>query len=339
MLAASPIAAASAAAQEAPSSQAPAVLRSPERAAAPKERAHLGPARVSVGAYLNDIQNLDLKSHSYSIDIYLWFRWKDKDLDPASGFEFMNPYELWGHVQTKAYPQPVRLPNGDYYQVVRNQGRFSHKLKLYDYPFDEQNLTVEFEDSDMTTDKLVYEADPKALNVNPALELPGFTIGRPEFKVYEVSYATNFGDPRPPPKTAHSRAIIDIPIARPVMTYGVKLLLPILCVIFCAALMFLFHPKHVDARVGIGITALLTIVALQITLNDALPEVAYLVLMDKVYLGAYLYIIAGLAVVVKTTWLLEIEDYKRAIRLDRRSLVFLTLFYLVATFILIYRAI
>jgi len=307
--------------------------------AAPKGRAPAGPVRVSVGAFLNDIQNLDLKSHSYGVDIYLWFRWKEKGIDPAATFEFMNPYELWGHVRTRIYPEPIRLPDGSYYQVVRNQGRFSRKLKLYDYPFDEQNLTVELEDMDMTSDKLAYEADARGLIVNPSLELPGFTIGRPEFKVSEVSYATNFGDPRPPPKTAHSRVTINIPIARPAMTYGVKLLLPILSVIFCAALMFLFHPKHVDSRVGIGITALLTIVALQITLNGDLPEVAYLVLMDKIYLGAYLYVIAGLAVVVKTTWLLESKDYARAVRLDRRSLVFLTLLYLAATVILIYRSV
>lgn len=307
-------------------------------AAAPAAGAPKGPENVTVGAYLNDIQNLDLKSHSYSVDIYLWFRWKDKSLDPASSFEFMNPYELWGHVRTKVYPEPVRLPSGDYYQVVRNQGRFSRKLKLYDYPFDEQNLAVELEDTDLTTDKLVYVPDMKGLIVNPSLELPGFTLGAPEIKVGEVSYSTSFGDPRPPPRTAHSRVTLNILVARPVLTYGVKLLLPILCVIFCAALMFLFHPKHVDSRVGIGITAMLTIVALQITLNDDFPEVAYLVFMDKVYLCAYLYVIAGLAVVVKTTWLLESKDYQRAIRLDRRSLVFLSVAYLATNLFLIYRA-
>jgi len=297
------------------------------------------PAVVTVGAYLNDIQNLDLKSHSYSVDLYVWFRWKDKDLDPASSFEFMNPFELWGHVRTNAYEKPLRLPDGDYYQVVRNQGRFSHKLKLFDYPFDEQNLTVEIEDTDMTTDRMVYVLDPKGLVVNPSVELPGFTLGQPECRVSEISYATNFGDPRPPPRTAHSRVTLDVPIARPVLTYGVKLLLPIVCVIFCAGLMFLFHPKHVDARVELGITALLTIVALQITLNDDLPEVAYLILLDKIYLVAYMFVIAGLAVVVRTTWLLEKEEVERAVRLDRRSLVFLALCYLVTNLLLIYRAV
>ncbi|MBI5209032.1 MAG: hypothetical protein HY927_03570 [Elusimicrobia bacterium] len=303
-------------------------------AASPKPA---GPAVVQVGGYLNDVQNLDLKSHSYGIDLYLWFRWRDKDLDPAASFEFMNPFELWGHVRTGAYPKPLRLPDGTYYQVVRDQGRFCHKLRLFDYPFDEQDLTVELEDADLTVGGLVFEEDPRGFKMNPSLELPGFVIGRPELKVVESAYVTDFGDPRPKGKTAHSRAVIRIPIARPVFPYGVKFLLPILCVIFCASLMFMFHPKHVDSRVGIGITALLTIVALQITLNDGLPEIGYLVLMDKVYLSAYIYVIAGLAVVVKTTWLLEEGQCDRAIRLDRRSLVLLTLAYMVALLLLLSR--
>ena len=33
-------------------------------------------ARVTVGAYINDIQHLDFKTNSYAVDLYFWFRWK-----------------------------------------------------------------------------------------------------------------------------------------------------------------------------------------------------------------------------------------------------------------------
>jgi hypothetical protein len=32
--------------------------------------------RVTVGAYINDIQHLDFKTNSYAVDLYFWFRWK-----------------------------------------------------------------------------------------------------------------------------------------------------------------------------------------------------------------------------------------------------------------------
>ena len=32
------------------------------------------PTKVVIGAYINDIQELDFKTNSYAIDLYVWFR-------------------------------------------------------------------------------------------------------------------------------------------------------------------------------------------------------------------------------------------------------------------------
>jgi len=289
------------------------------------------PTQVTVGAYINDIQHLDLKSHSYSVDLYLWFRWKDKALDPPASMEFVNPFDLWGHTKTLEFPATVELPTGEQYQIVRNLGRFSTKLALYDYPFDEQNLLVEIEDSRMGIQGLEYVTDRDAISINPELRLPGFRIVRPQIEVLSHRYPTSFGDPRESSAHHASRIRISVPIERPILTYSVKLLIPVLCVIFTAALMFLFSPSYVDARTGIGVTALLTIVALQITLNEDLPEVDYLVLMDKIYLASYLFVIAALGMVVKTTWMLERGATEVAVLWNRKALVILTSLYLAAT--------
>jgi hypothetical protein len=53
---------------------------------------------------------------------------------------------------------------------------------------------------------------------------------------------------------------------------------------------------------GLGITALLTLVALQLTSGATLPDVDYLMMIDKVFLLAYLFIILSLARVVWTSW-------------------------------------
>src|SRR5688572_14947337 len=58
-----------------------------------------GPAVVRVGALINDIQQLDLTTHSYTADIYIWFKWDDPEIDPSRTFEFLNPFELWGHIR------------------------------------------------------------------------------------------------------------------------------------------------------------------------------------------------------------------------------------------------
>ena len=47
-----------------------------------------GPAKVIVGAYINDIQELDFKANNYVVDLYVWFRWRAPELDPAKTMEF-----------------------------------------------------------------------------------------------------------------------------------------------------------------------------------------------------------------------------------------------------------
>ena len=40
-------------------------------------RADTGPDKVTVGAFINDLQDIDLSSENFTIDFYLWMRWKN----------------------------------------------------------------------------------------------------------------------------------------------------------------------------------------------------------------------------------------------------------------------
>jgi hypothetical protein len=334
------IAVAVAQAQQAPAAGAVPALAVPEVELvkpAPAEDAPPPPklAKVKVGAFINDIQTIDLKLHSYAVDLYVWFKWSDAAINPAESIEFTNPSELWGHVRTTNFEAPVTLPSGELYQVLRVQGRFSKKMPLYNYPFDRQTLTVAFEDSLREKTLLEYESDLGGLSFNKEMVLPGYRLGTARMEISDRVYPTDFGDPRQKGANVFSQVKLELPIQRPVMTYSLKLLLPILCVIVCAALMFILKPTLVDPRLNIGITCLLTIVALQITLNEDLPDVDYLVLMDKIYVGAYLFVIAGLGVVVRTTSLIESNGMEAAHALHKRSLLGLTGTYLAVCAVLV----
>ncbi|MBI3548740.1 MAG: hypothetical protein HY078_06870 [Elusimicrobia bacterium] len=307
----------------------------PPCAAAPKAPAPASaPDRVTVGAFLNDIQNLDIKTHSYAADLYLWFRWKNPKINPAATAEFMNAYELWGHEARPAYEKPIKRGD-ELYQVVHYQGRFAAKLDLERYPFDKQKLFIEVEDAQQERQSIEYVLDADGFTVNPNLRLPGFIIKNPTLTIRDNAYPTRFGDTALQTPSVFSRLRLEIPVERPALTYSVKLFLPVMCVVLCASLMLLFDPKWVDARVGIGITALLTIVALQITFNNDLPQVDYLVLMDKVYLTGYLFVIAGLAVVLKTTQVVDTGRGAAAARWEHRALGLLLAAFLAALLLLL----
>lgn len=293
------------------------------------------PVTVTVGAYVNDIQQLDLTTHSYNVDFYLWFRWTDPAVNPSTTLEFMNSFQLWGHILTPLSEEPEQLADGSYYIALRNQGQFNTKLPLEHYPFDKQQLTVEFEDSSLPSDKLIYVADTNPITLNPEIGLPGYHIGAPTMTIVDKPYPTAFGDTSASAPPSYFRVTLSIPVSRPTWTYALKLLLPILIVVASAAMMLLVHPHYVDGRIGIGITALLTLVALQLTMNSQLPEVDYLMMMDKVYFAAYLFVVVGLALVVRGSWLAGRDEIGLAVRRDRAALLALTASYIVVTALII----
>ena len=85
-----------------PAAPAPADPAAPEAAAEAIPAAPTGPNEVTVGVYINDIQQLDLQTHSYAMDFYVWLRWKNPDINPAAKLEYMNPFQLWGHIPDAA---------------------------------------------------------------------------------------------------------------------------------------------------------------------------------------------------------------------------------------------
>ena len=52
--------------------------------------ADTGPDKVTVGVFINDLQDIDLSSENFTADIYLWMRWKNPAIDPSTTIESMN---------------------------------------------------------------------------------------------------------------------------------------------------------------------------------------------------------------------------------------------------------
>lgn len=279
------------------------------------------PQKVAVGVYVADIQEIDLKNHSYRLDLYVWFRWHDPALDPSKSAEFINMFDPADHVRTSLYDEPQKMPDGSYYMILRDQGKFSSKFSLQRYPFDKQTLPVIMEDNVHEAHDLIYVADISAdrpVTLNPQIHLPGFLIGNAELNVKDFNYPTNFGDLRTSEKPGYSRAVFSIPVERPWLATGIKIFLPVLLILICTALILQIHPVYIEGRLGVVITALLTLVALQLTSASGLPEVDYMLMTDKIYLLSYLFIIATLMQVVRHSRAVHDKSFEAVWRKDIR---------------------
>lgn len=270
--------------------------------------ADTGSDKVTVGVFINDLQDIDLSSENFTADLYLWMRWKNPKIDPSTTLESMNSEGTQNTTSSTTgglegeplFDAPVDMPDGSKYQVLRFQGVFSRKMALEKYPFDTQVLEMVFEDKrgDSSQISFVPDTDPITVNDGGSMSIPGYVLGKPSFEVVGHKYPTNFGNLTANADTPYSRIIVALPVTRDVLPYLVKIVLPIFIVILITSLIYLLPARLEEARTGIGVTAMLTIVALQWTSDSSLPSVEYLTLLDVVYIISMVYILAAMAYTV-----------------------------------------
>ena len=204
-----------------------------------------GQSKVTVGAYINDIQEPDFKANSYALDFYVWFRWRDPSIDPAKTVEFRNRDAAHdGSPPEHLYATPQIMPDGSLYSIIRYRGQFSTKFQLDAYPYDTQILKLVLEDTVLGVDRLLYIPDKfPSVMLDSGITLPGFTVGKPTMLIGENIYPTNFGDLSEPNQETYSRVILSIPVTRPVVSLSIKLFLPIMLVVLCRPWSFSSSPR------------------------------------------------------------------------------------------------
>jgi hypothetical protein len=289
-----------------------------------------GPSQVFVGAYINDVKHVDVANNSYSIDVYLWMRWDNPDIDPSKTIQALNPADSWVSIEP-FYDEPMRLRDGSLYNVIRYLGSFSGTLALHDYPFDRQVLTITLEDTDLSTADLVYVVDPLSNTLaNPAIDIPGWVAEPAQLRVTDYVYPSNWGSTDVTGLEAYSRVVIELPVNRPVLSSAFKMFFPLGIVLLTGVLTFFLKPSMIESKVGTSITALLTLVALQFTVMGALPAVGYLTMIEVIYALSFLFVLYTLGTSISTAWSTRDPQSVEAVRFDRRTLVIGFAGYLVA---------
>lgn len=280
------------------------------------------PDEVLAGVYVSNIQSVNQATNSFDADFYVWLRWRNPDLDPTAGVEVMNPYMAWGLVVTPVHEEPQRQSDGSLLWLARYQGSFNAPLSLSDYPFERQTLRIIIEDGVDTTARVVYRPDTDPVTLDPEVTLPGYNIGRPTIDFGEFTYESTFGevDSTREDRT-YPRITVTIPLSSPAVSGIVKTMLPIGVVLIAAALALVIPVVHVDAKIGLAITALLALVAMHWGVSSGLPDAGYLVMIDVLYLLAYAAVTAILAVTVAGVWTVRSKGEQAATAMERRMLV------------------
>jgi hypothetical protein len=213
----------------------------------------------------------------------MWLRWSG-DIDPIASIEFTNMVEEWNRARDNLLSAPTTLADGSQYQIMRVEGRFVQPFSLADYPLDRQQLSIMVQDTH-GADVVSYVFDTKDSGIGDGLQIPGWKLRGWSSQIYSHAYGTGFGAEAQP--ASYSAAQFSVEISRPLSFFYWKLLHPLFIVLGAALASLLIRPQNLDVRTALPAGALLTAIFLQKSYSDGLPDLGYLILMDKIYLAAY----------------------------------------------------
>ena len=236
-------------------------------------------ARVKVGTYFEDIQNLSIRDSAWSTNFYIWFSWKgDAKLDPGGKFEVVD-----GAIRKKELLEDYHDPGGYNYQRFRVSATITKFFTTSRVPLEDHMLNVFVEDGSRDGTKLRYVADD-ASNISSRLNVPGYTITGNSYIIKNHTYKTNYGDPKysNDHKRVFSQYIAAIQIKRIDFGFYCKIFLSLFAAILLALSSFYVNPADTSPRFSLPTGAFFGAVANSYLANSLLPTSGSFGLVDHI---------------------------------------------------------
>lgn len=271
------------------------------------------PKKVYAGIYLNQITSLSLKDNQFTADFYIWFRWKDKNIQPLESFDVVN-----GYIESKqgVYEDTIKGFNYAVCRVIATMKKF---WDISRFPLDNHVLTIEIEDNENEEFKLKYIPDTENSGINPRVQVPGWNVGTTNVNVSAYTYKTNYGDISLPTnnESVYSRFIFSVNIIRPGYSYFFKLFFTVVIAALVALIALFIKPTDLDPRFGLGAGALFAAVASEVVIASLLPDTNIITLTDKLHIISIFFIFLSIAESIISLRLFASGKEQTSKRLDR----------------------
>ena len=303
---------------------------------------------VFSGININEIGELDTTNPSFYADFFAWFNFTG-DPDAADIF-FVNAVD-----PETALGDPIRHveTENQIYELYRVRGRFKAPLEFRDFPFDQQQLLISFQNSSLPSSKLVYAVDPPFLELsveerlrsgaNAAETINSIPSWEPiDFQIYQDTVGTTalLGDPEANVGSSgveFSVFTADVTLTRDLGGFLLKNLLPLGLLAAITYVSLFFPHSQTGERVAFAVSAILTAAVLLTSVTGVLPQIGYTVAIEW---GFYAFILlSAICIIIGLAgdWLYEQGRYQELRRLDIFSRLFYPAFIAVIVAAYVYR--
>jgi len=289
--------------------------------------AHASPSPVTIGSYVKEVRDLDFRGNKYTMDFFVWFRWKDtealKDYKPLESIELVN-----GKIEDKS-SVVEKVVNGEHYASARIVATINEPWDLVRFPFDRHRIKIALEDSNLGAEDLVYVADQANSRLGDEMSIAGWGASNFATQVSTMTYHTNYGDPSlsTDARSDFSRFSFALDLDRQTFGSAFKLLSTVLLATAVAFVAFMVKPSDLDARFGMGVGSLFAVAASAFVAAGSVPDSGVMTLADHMHMVALAFIFVSLMI---SAMALKFEVTGReelAFKIDRIVLVLMPLLF------------
>ena len=216
----------------------------------------------------------------------------------------------------RSYPDYVEIqPDGTVIYRQKIWGRFSQPLKLRDFPFDQQELSIHMVAAGLLED------DVKMVPLVTERGTPSGIAGK--FSLPDFDVVSSEALPRPYfPREGHPGVAgfeMKIRIVRQATYFILKVIIPLCLIVVMSWLPRWIDPEQTGTNIGISTSAFLTLVAYLFAITVLLPRVSYVTRMDRFILLSTLMVFAGLIQSAWNTVMIRKQKNKTVELIDRWS--------------------
>ena len=305
----------------------------------PNSAAAADPQKITLGAYLTSLYDIDNDDGTFSADMWVWTKSKLK-YNIGNSLELSLLSSKVPH--TSEVLESKQLKNGEHYIQRKISGTFVHDYNLTNFPFDTQKLTVNFEDADLNKDNLQFITDP-ASGFDKEISVDGWNVLGTTIRTISKTYDTNFGDTTKPSVDQYSRVVMEIELERDDKFIFFKITLGLFAAVFVALFSNFMSSANADIysnRVGLVGASLLAVVVNQQFADQKIGQSTTVTLVDMLHMIGFctvFIIFIGSLISRKLSLTKNVKFSPK--EFDLITFVIMTMLYISSNVYVIYRAI
>jgi hypothetical protein len=269
------------------------------------------PDTVYTGIYVTSIHDIDFKQKEYTVNLWLWLKYKNREFDFYQNLEVPQAKSV-----TKSFVT-VDSSGDKVYMLMKLQCVMKDSWKIGNFPFDRQTLRLSLENSQFDSHALVFVPDTLGNHYDPRFTLSGWKIDSFNISSGAKIYETGFGDESlAKPHTEYSAYRVKIGINREATGLFWKMFLGMYLAFLIAYICFYIHPDGIDSRFGLSVGSLFAVIGNKYIIDSALPESTSFTLVDTLHGLTLLFIFGVITCTAYTLKLVKQNKLAKAKKFD-----------------------